>query len=155
MDDTELIDQVLAARRNLPGALLPILHDIQNALGYIPTEAVPRVAGELCLSRAEVHGVLTYYHFFRQRPPGKHIVRICRAEACRANGSDALVAHAQSILGCAFHETTLDGRVTLEPVFCLGQCAIGPAVQVDETALHARVSPRDFDTLIDSLEVNA
>lgn len=155
MDATELIDQVLAGRRGLPGSLLPILHDIQNTLGYIPTEAAPRIAEELNLSRAEVHGVITYYHFFRQHPPGKHIVRICRAEACQANGADTLAAHAQSKLGCSFHETTPDGRVTLEPVFCLGQCAVGPAVQVDEKVLCARVSADDFDTLIDSLDDNA
>jgi len=122
---------------------LPILHDIQDALGYIPDEAVPLIAKELNLSRAEVYGVITYYHHFRQTSPGSHAVHICCAEACQANGSEVLASHAQ--------ERLKDSDFTLEPIYCLGLCAIGPAIQIDETTLHARVTPEKFDALIDAL----
>ena len=114
------------------GALLPILHAIQAEHGHVPAEAVPLVADRLNLSRAEVHGVISYYHHFRQVPAGKHVVQVCRAEACQARGGEALAAHAKQSLGMDFHETTADGSVTLEPVYCLGQCACGPAMMVVE-----------------------
>ena len=140
---TSTLDKIFARHRQQAGALLPILHDIQQALGYVPDDAVPLIAKELNLSRAEVHGVITYYHHFRQTPPGKHVVRVCCAEACQSNGSEALVAHANKSL--------LDAEVTLEPVYCLGLCAIGPAVQIDETTLYALVTPEKFDALIAAL----
>ncbi len=140
---TSRLATIFATHRNLPGALLPILHDIQHALGYVPEEAVPLIAKELNLSRAEVHGVITYYHHFRQTPPGKHVVQVCCAEACQANGSEALAAHAAK---------RLQGEnVTLEPVYCLGLCSIGPAVAIDETDLHAQVTPKKFNALMDKL----
>ncbi len=143
MDTSATLARIVAARQGQPGALLPILHDIQDTLGYVPEEAVPLIARALNLSRAEVHGVITYYHHFRHTPPGRHVVRVCCAEACQAVGSEALAAHAKA--------RTKDCGLTVEPVYCLGLCAIGPAVQVDETALHAGVTPEKFDALIDAL----
>lgn len=138
--------RIVAAKQTLPGALLPILHQIQEELGHIPPESVPLIAKELNLSRAEVHGVVTYYHHFRQTPPGRHVVRICCAEACQAVGGEALAEHAKA---------RLEGSdLTLEPVYCLGLCAIGPALQIDETKLHARVTPEKFDVLMDAFEAD-
>jgi len=134
---------IFVKHRQQAGALLPILHDIQHALGFVPDDAVPLIAKELNLSRAEVHGVITYYHHFRQTSPGKHVVRVCCAEACQANGGEALAEHAAARLQ--------HGDTTLEPVYCLGLCAIGPAIQIDETQLHARVTAEKFDALIGAL----
>lgn len=150
-DNLSTVAKILAAKQSLPGALLPILHAIQEALGYIPPEAVPSIARALNLSRAEVHGVITYYHYFRQTLPGRHVVRVCRAEACQSVGSEALAAHVQNVLACDFHATSADGAVTLEPVYCLGHCAVGPNIQIDETTLHARVTPEKFDQLLAEL----
>jgi formate dehydrogenase subunit gamma len=150
-DNLSTVAHILAAKQSLPGALLPILHAIQEALGYIPPEAVPSIARALNLSRAEVHGVITYYHYFRQTLPGRHVVRVCRAEACQSVGSEALAAHVQNVLACDFHATSADGAVTLEPVYCLGHCAVGPNIQIDETTLHARVTPEKFDQLLAEL----
>jgi formate dehydrogenase subunit gamma len=143
MDTNATLARIVAAHLTSPGALLPILHDIQDALGYIPDKAVPLIAKELNLSRAEVHGVVTYYHHFRNAPPGRHVVRVCCAEACQSVGGEALAAHAQV--------RTHDSDLTVEPVYCLGLCAIGPAIQIDETTLHAGVTPEKFDALIDDL----
>lgn len=145
--DAAAIESIIAQRKAMPGALLPILHDIQNAVGYIPPSMVPAIAEGLNLSRAEVHGVITYYHFFRQHPAGKHVVQICRAEACQARGCESLVDHAKEMLGCDFHEITDDGKFSLEVVYCLGQCASGPAIQIDDD-LYARVSNEKFNKLI-------
>lgn len=145
--DQDRIATIVARQKTLPGALLPILHDIQAALGYIPAAAVPLVAEGLNLSRAEVHGVITYYHHFRQHPPARHVLQICRAEACQARGSDALVAHAKASLGCDFHQNSADGEFTLEPVYCLGLCASGPNLMLGDD-LHARVSHQKFDLLL-------
>jgi formate dehydrogenase subunit gamma len=142
------IKAMVEAKKSMPGALLPILHDIQDALGHVPAEAVPLIAGALNLSRAEVHGVITYYHHFRQHPAGRHVVRLCRAEACQALGADALAEHAKAALGCNFHETTADGAITLEPVYCLGQCACGPALLIDDSEVHARLTPQTFDAIV-------
>lgn len=138
---------VLAQRAHEPGALLPILHEVQDALGYVPADAVAEIAGALNLSRAEVHGVLTYYHHFRAEPAARHVVQICRAEACQSMGADALLAHAQQHLGCAVHGRSKDGAFTLEPVYCLGLCASSPAMMLDDEP-HARVTPRAFDALM-------
>lgn len=129
------------------GALLPVLHAIQAEHGHVPADAVPVIAERLNLSRAEVHGVLSYYHHFRKAPAGKVVVQVCRAEACQSVGADALAAHATTALGCDFHETTVDGSITLEPVYCLGQCACGPSMMVGER-VHARVTPEKFDALV-------
>jgi formate dehydrogenase subunit gamma len=144
----------LARRLDEPGALLPILHEVQDALGHIPRECVPQIAEGLNLSRAEVHGVVSYYHHFRAAPPGRHVVQLCRAEACQAMGADALLAHAEQTLGCSVHQghggSSADGRYTLEPVFCLGLCASSPALTIDGK-LHARVTTARFDALIAGL----
>ncbi|HEV7856351.1 MAG TPA: formate dehydrogenase subunit gamma [Herminiimonas sp.] len=145
--DVAAVESIIAQRKAMPGALLPILHDIQSAVGYIPPSAVPSIADGLNISRAEVHGVITYYHFFRQHPAGKHVVQICRAEACQARGCESLVDHAKALLGCDFHGTTDDGNFSLETVYCLGQCASGPAIQIDDD-LYARVSHEKFNRLI-------
>jgi formate dehydrogenase subunit gamma len=144
------ITRIVDARRNMPGALLPILHEIQDSHGFIPADAVPVIAKALNLSRAEVHGVITFYHHFREQPAGRHVVQVCRAEACQSVGADALAAHASRALGCGFHETTADGRFTLEPVYCLGQCACGPAMLIGEQ-LHGRVDAKRFDALVAAL----
>jgi formate dehydrogenase subunit gamma len=131
----------------LPGALLPILHAVQAALGYVPPASVPLIARHLNLSVAEVHGCVTFYHYFRATPPGRHVVHLCRAEACQAVGGAALEAHAKRSLGIGFHATTADGAISLEPVYCLGNCALGPSLMIDER-LQGRVSPGRFDELM-------
>jgi len=113
------------------GATLPILHALMQAFGYIHTEAVPLIAETLNLTRAEVHGVVSFYHDFRRHPPGRHVLRLCRAEACQSLGGDAVASHVRARLGVDWHETTDDGAVTLEPVFCLGLCAVGPSALLD------------------------
>lgn len=113
------------------GPLLPILHAVQELYGYVPEAAVPVIAEELNLTRAEVHGVVTFYHDFRHAPAGRHVVKLCRAEACQSVGCDDLIAHAERRLGVAMGETSPDGRVTLEPIFCLGLCATAPSGLVD------------------------
>ena len=147
--DVTTVQDVIKACKSMPGAMLPILHGIQDAVGYIPSDAVAMIADGLNVSRAEVHGVITYYHHFRQEPAGKRLVQICRAEACQARGADALVAHAKAALGCDFHQTTADGEVTLEPAYCLGQCAVGPNMTIGDE-LHARITPEKFDALINA-----
>ena len=152
MDHTESspdaeIRRLAEARASEPGALLPILHAIQDRLGYVPESGVPIIADVLNLSRAEVHGVLTFYHFFRTKPPGKQTLYVCRAEACQAMGSRDLESYARTKLGVEFHETTADGRFSLEPVYCLGNCACSPAVMVDET-VYGRVTPQRLDEIL-------
>ena len=138
---------LIAARAALPGAVLPILHALQEHFGYVDPAAVPLVAEALNLSRADVHGVVTFYHDFRATPPGRHVLRLCRAEACQSMGADRLAAHIKSRLGIDFHQTSADGRVTLEPVFCLGNCACSPALMLDGK-LHGRVDAAAFDQLM-------
>lgn len=133
-----------------PGATLPILHAIQDRYGYVPDEALPLIASALNLSRAEIQGVVSFYPHFRRSPPGRHIVQICRAESCLAMGGKALEAHAKAQLGIDFHQTTTDRAVTLEPVYCLGNCACSPAIRVDDD-LFGRVSARRFDAIVEEL----
>jgi formate dehydrogenase subunit gamma len=146
------VGALVAQHAHQPGGLLPLLHAVQAQFGHVPAAAVPLIAQGLNLSRAEVHGVVTYYHFFRSTPPGRHVVQVCRAEACQACGADELMAKAEQILGCKAHETRADGAVTLEPVYCLGLCASSPAIQVDER-LHARMTPERLQRLADQMEV--
>ena len=143
----EIVRRIVADLKDRPGPLIEVLHAVQGALGYVPADAVPIVAEALNLSRAEVHGVVTFYHFFRETPPGKHTVHICRAEACQSMGANALVAHAKKRLGVDFHETTPDGVFSLEQVFCLGNCALSPAAMIDGD-LYGRVTPERFDQLV-------
>ena len=138
---------ILAAKSTMPGALLPILHDLQAEYGHVPDAVVPLVAEALNLSRAEVHGVLTFYHDFRRAPAGRHVLKLCRAEACQSMGHEALLAHVRTALGIDFHETTADGLVTLEPVFCLGLCACAPALTWDD-APHGRADVALVDELL-------
>lgn len=149
-DALATVRSVLERHANEPGALLPILHDVQDALGHIPADLVPAIAKGLNLSRAEVHGVVTYYHHFRTEPAGRTVVQVCRAESCQACGADALMAHAEKVLGCASHHTRADGVYTLEPVYCLGMCALSPAIMVGEK-LYARVTPEKFDRVVAAL----
>jgi formate dehydrogenase subunit gamma len=143
----EAVYEACAQLKDQPGALLPILHAIQDKLGFVPPDAVPLIAQELNLSRAEVHGVVTFYHYFRTRRPGRHVLHLCRAEACQSVGAVELEAHAKRTLGIDFHGTTSDGAVTLEPVYCLGNCALGPSVMIDQQ-LKGRVTPQRFDQLV-------
>ena len=141
------VQEIITTLKNKPGALLPILHGVQNALGYVPPESVPTIAKALNLSRAEVHGVISFYHYFRDTPPGKHTIHLCRAESCQAMGGKQLEEHVKPQLGIDFHETTANGKFTLEPVYCLGNCACSPAMQIDEE-IYGRVSIHSFDALI-------
>jgi len=117
--------------RSLEGPLLPILHGVQHAFGHVPQEALPVIADALNISRAEVHGVVTFYHDYRKEPAGRHVLKLCQAEACQSMGSDAIAARVKQLLGIDFHQTTKDGSVTLEPVYCLGLCACSPAALLD------------------------
>jgi len=152
-EQKELVLAALSQYQGQPGPLLQILHAVQDRLGYIPPAALPLIADALNLSRADVFGVVTFYHHFRSAPVGRHIIRVCQAEACRAMHSERLTAHAQARLGVELHGTTPDGSFTLEPVYCLGNCACAPSMLVDEE-LHARVTPEAFDALIDRLKAS-
>lgn len=150
------IHDAVETHRARPGALLPVLHAIQDALGWVPPEAVPVIAAALNQSRAEIHGVVSFYHHFRTSPPGRHVVQVCRAESCQAKGGVALEEHAKRSLGIDWHQTTPDGAVSLEPVYCLGNCACSPAIRVGDEIL-GRVSCARFDRVIEGLreEVSA
>jgi len=142
-----VVDGIVREHAGRPGALLPILHAIQDELGYVPEDAVPAIAAALNLSRAEVHGVITFYHFFRTTAPGRKTLYICRAEACQAMGARTLETHVREKLKIDYHETTADGRFSLEPIYCLGNCACSPAVMIDET-VHGRVTADRIDELL-------
>jgi formate dehydrogenase subunit gamma len=141
------VRRIVAAMQDRPGPLIEVLHSVQAELGYVPPDAIPILAEALNLSRAEVHGVVTFYHFFRDTPPGRHTLSICRAEACQSMGADHLAEHAKRRLGVDFHGTTADGAFSLEPVFCLGNCALSPAAMLDGR-LYGRVTPERFDELV-------
>ena len=128
---------------------MPILHALQDEFGYVPSESIPLIADALLLSRAEVVGILNFYHDFRQAPAGRQILRVCRAESCQSMGCEALVAHLQQRLGIAMGETTPDGAITLETVYCLGNCALSPAILIDGE-LYGRVSPERADRILDA-----
>ena len=146
-----VISRIVRELKAKPGALMPILHGIQDELGYIPEDAVPIIASEMNLTRAEVHGVVTFYHDFRGHPPGRHIVRICQAESCQAAGSAALTAHAKKRMGIDFHQTTADRACSLEPVYCLGNCALSPSVMVDKE-VFGRVTEKRFDEILEEAQ---
>jgi len=138
---------IVADLRFLEGPLLPILHEVQQEFGYVPQEAMPVIAEELNLSRAEVHGVVTFYHDYRDHPAGRHVLKLCRAEACQSMGGDALAERVKALLGIDFHQTTLDGGVTLEPVYCLGLCACAPAAMLDGE-LYGRLDDEGAEDLV-------
>jgi formate dehydrogenase subunit gamma len=142
---------IIAAHGTEGGVTLPILHDLQAAFGFIPEAAIPLIAEALNLTRAEVHGVVTFYHDFRLEPPGRHVLKLCRAEACQSMGGDALGARAKVKLGIGWGETTYDGRVTLDEVFCLGLCATAPSAMIDGR-LVGRLTESRLDTLIEQAQ---
>lgn len=149
----DTIKAACATEATRDGGLLPALHAIQDAAGFIPPESIPVIADAFNLSRAEVHGVLTFYHHFRTTPPAKHAIHICRAEACQSMGAEQLVRHAEAKIGCRMKEGT-NGGFSLDPVHCLGHCAASPAIMIDDT-VHARVTPARFDALVDNLIAQA
>jgi formate dehydrogenase subunit gamma len=140
------IDAIVAEHAGRPGALLPVLHALQARIGWLPDEVVAQAAERLNISRAEAHGVVTFYADFRREPPGRHVVRLCRAEACQARGGAAVAAAAERRLGVALGETRADGQVTLEAVYCLGLCAIGPSALVDGAPV-ARLDPAGLEAI--------
>lgn len=142
---------VIDDKKAMPGALLPILHALQEAFGYIDREAEALIAEALNISRAEVHGVVTFYHDFRQSPPPAHTLRLCRAEACQARGGERLAARAEAKLGIGFGEATADGRVSLEPVYCLGLCSVAPSAMLDGRIV-ARLDDAKLDRLLAETE---
>jgi formate dehydrogenase subunit gamma len=141
------IDALIAEHQNMPGALLPLLHAIQDNIGYVPESSYTYISKALSLSVAEVHGVVSFYHHFRTHKPGSHILQICRAESCQSMGSEALEAHAKKCLNIDYHQTTADDAITLLPIYCLGNCALSPAVMLDDE-VYGRVSAADLDSLI-------
>jgi formate dehydrogenase subunit gamma len=148
--DAERGAEIIAEHAPVEGATLVILHALQEAFGYVPEPAIPMIAEALNLSRAEIHGVFTFYHDFRHEPAGKRVLKLCRAEACQAAGGDALVARAEARLGIALGHTTADHRVTLEPIYCLGLCATAPSAMLD-----GRVVGRLDEARIDALVAEA
>ncbi|WP_101948783.1 formate dehydrogenase subunit gamma [Mycobacterium sp. 3519A] len=146
--NTALVRDIVTTHKGQRGALLPILHAIQEALGCVPPEAIPVLADELNLSRADVHGVVSFYHDFRSTPAGRTTVRICRGEACQAVGAQRLVDHLQDTRGLSLGDTSADGSVTVEQVFCLGNCALGPAAQVNGR-LRGRLDEARLTTILD------
>lgn len=151
--ETQAVDAALTRFRGEEGALLPVLHAVQDTLGYIPKQATPTLAHAFNLSRAEIHGVITYYHHFRQTAPAQHRLALCQAEACQARGSRALTATAEAATGCRLGEHSDDNRWSLEPVYCLGLCASGPALELDGK-LHARLTPERLEALIRHKELS-
>jgi formate dehydrogenase subunit gamma len=146
--DAERAVSLIHAHRHLAGALLPILHALQEEFGYIHREAVPLIADALNISKADVHGTISFYHDFRRTPRGRHTLHMCRAEACQSMGCDALIEHVEKKLGARLGETTADGSITLQPVYCLGNCALSPAVMLDGKP-YGRVTPQVADFLIE------
>ena len=148
---TEDVLNIVNALKDKPGALLPILHAVQDKLGYIPAESLPLLAEGLNLSRAEVHGVVSFYHYFRSTPAGNHTIQICRAESCQAMGCRALELHAKKALNIDYQQTTADGDISLESVYCLGNCACSPAIRIGDE-IHGHVDAEKFDLLVSSLK---
>ena len=140
--------EIIAEHQGVEGATLVILHAIQGAFGFVPEAAIPMIALALNLSRAEVHGVFTFYHDFRREPAGRHVLKLCRAEACQSTGADTIAAHAERLLGVTFGGTTADRQITLEPVYCLGLCATAPSAMLDDRVI-GRLTPAKIDALVE------
>ena len=149
--DNERAVTLIQGLQDLPGALLPILHAIQEEFGYIDKAAVPLIASALNISKAEVHGVISFYHDFRHEPGGRHTLKMCRAEACQSMGCDRVIDHVEKRLGARLGETTADGSFSLDAVYCLGNCALSPAVMLDGKP-YGRVSAQVADFLIDDAQ---
>ncbi|MEZ5926008.1 MAG: formate dehydrogenase subunit gamma [Hyphomicrobiaceae bacterium] len=143
--------EVIAVHAEGEGPLLPMLHALQETFGHVPKEVVPLVAEALNLSRAEVHGVVTFYHDYRSAPPGRHVIKLCRAEACQSMGCESLVERAEARLNVKCGSTSADGRVTLEPVYCLGLCATAPSALVDGRVV-GRLNAEKLDALLDEAQ---
>lgn len=148
------VEAIAHALKQRPGALMPILRRVQDELGWVPPESIPLLAQILNLSRAEVHGVVSFYHDFRHEPPGRNLVRVCRAESCQAMGGVALANYIKQRLKCDFGTTSANGMFTLEPVYCLGNCPCSPAVVINGE-LIGRATPERFDAALARLEVRA
>ncbi|MFT5139485.1 MAG: formate dehydrogenase subunit gamma [Lysobacterales bacterium] len=146
----EQLNAITNRFRSVPGGLMPLLHAVKDEFGHVPPGAVATIAKSMNLSRAEVHGVISFYHDFHTSPRGQNTVQICRAEACQAMGSRILEEHAKQKLGIDYGETTLDDNVSLEPVYCLGNCACAPSIRINDD-VHARVTPERFDKLLATL----
>jgi formate dehydrogenase subunit gamma len=146
MSTSARVLEIIAAHQSLEGPLLPILHAVQAEFGHVPQDALPVIALALNISRAEVHGVMSFYHDFREQPAGRHVLKLCRAEACQAMGANTLADNAKSRLGVDWNGTTANGAVTLEPIFCLGLCACGPAAMLDGRVI-GRVTAARIDAL--------
>lgn len=139
--------EIVESLKRLEGPLLPILHEVQDQFGHVPQEALPVIANALNLSNAEVHGVVTFYHDYRCEPAGRHVLKLCQAEACQSMGSDAVADRLRQLLNIDFHQTALDGSVTLEPVYCLGLCACAPAAMLDGEVI-GRIDADAIDEII-------
>jgi formate dehydrogenase subunit gamma len=147
LDDDSTLEGILAEHAGMDGPLLPILHAVQDAVGYISAAHVARIAQALNLSRAEVHGVVSFYHYFRQHEPGRHVVHVCRAEACQAMHCERTEQRARQELGVDYGGTSADGLFTLEAAYCLGNCAAAPSVMIDEK-LYGRVTPERLEAIL-------
>jgi formate dehydrogenase subunit gamma len=147
---SQIILDIIAPLKDQAGALLPILHQLQESLGYIPELAIPLIAKSLNLSRADVHGVVSFYHHFRSTKPGKHVIQLCRAESCQAMGAKSLEHYAKQLLGIDYHQTTEDGQFSLEPVYCLGNCACSPSIRVADE-IYSDMDPQKFEQLLGNL----
>jgi len=145
-----VVAKVIQKFSDVAGGLLPLLHEIQAKIGFIPKNCVPQIARGMGLSRAEVHGVISFYHDFHDQPRGEKTIHLCRAEACQAMGSRNLERHVKKRLGIDYGDTTPDGRFSLEPVYCLGNCACSPSIRIDDD-VHARVDAARFDELLDGI----
>ena len=143
---------IIDSLKNKPGALLPILHDIQSSFGYVPEESIPHIANALNISRADVHGVISFYHHFRSTKAGTYVVQVCRAESCQAMGSVALEKHIKEILAIDYHQTTKDGKFSLEPVYCLGNCACSPSIAISDE-VYGDMDLEKLDKIFDSLSL--
>lgn len=144
------VREICVKHAGIEGPLLPILHDVQEAFGHVPQAALPEISEALNISRAEIHGVVSFYHDFRESPPGHHVLKLCRSEACQAMGAELSIAAAEAALGVAMGETSADGAVTLEPVYCLGLCACGPAALLNGE-VRGRMTPDAIKSLAESL----
>jgi len=149
--DIDVARAIIAGKQSMPGPLLPILHALQQEFGYIDRKAEPLIADILNVTRAEVHGVVTFYHDFRHAPPARHVLKLCRAEACQSTGGDKLAAHAEAKIGVALGEATADGRVSLEPVYCLGLCAVAPSAMLDGRVI-GRMDEAKLDHLLAEID---
>lgn len=148
--DKQMILDIIKPLKEQPGALLPILHNIQLLLGFVPDMVVPIIAGELNISRADVHGVVSFYHYFRNSKPGKHVIQVCRAESCQSMGAVALERHVKNTLKIDYHETSSDGEFSLEPVYCLGNCACSPSIAINDEVV-GDMDAKKFNELLENL----